>query len=45
MILIKWNIDYTGRTDEAPSILSTFLNFVLKGGSTDGVNLYGGDGV
>jgi len=45
MIFIKWNIDYTGRTDEAPAILATFLNFVLKRGSTDGMNLYGKDGV
>lgn len=45
MIFIKWNIDYTDRTDEAPSILTTFLNFVLKGGSTDGMSLYGDDGI
>ena len=44
MILIKWNTDYTGRTHEAPSILTTFLNFVLKGGSTEGMDLYGEDG-
>ena len=32
LILIKWNTNYTGATDQAPSIIVTIVNFFLNGG-------------
>ena len=36
MIFIKWNTDYTGNTENAPSIITILMNFALKNGSVDG---------
>lgn len=40
LIFIKWNTDFTNRTQEAPSILTIMLNYGLKGGEVDGTALY-----
>lgn len=45
LIFVKWSNDYTHDTSQAPSILTTFINFGLKGGSTDGNPIYGDPGV
>ena len=36
MIFIKWNTDYTGNTENAPSIITILMNLALKNGSVDG---------
>lgn len=36
LIVIKWNTDYKGHTDEAPSIIVTIVNFFLNGGAIKG---------
>ena len=33
MIFIKWSIDWTGRSDHAPSLISQLMNIVLKLGN------------
>lgn len=32
LIIIKWNTNYTGITDQAPSIIVTIVNFFLNSG-------------
>lgn len=44
LIFVKWNNDYTADTSKAPSILTTFINFGLKSGSTEGQYLFGEPG-
>ena len=36
LIFIKWNTDYTGNTENAPSIITILMNLALKNGSVDG---------
>ena len=36
LIFIKWNTDYTGNTQNAPSIITILMNLALKNGSVDG---------
>jgi len=36
LIFIKWNTDYTGNTQNAPSIITILMNLALKKGSVDG---------
>jgi V-type H+-transporting ATPase subunit a len=33
MIFIKWSTDWTGKTDQAPSIISLLMKIFLNGGS------------
>ena len=35
LIFIKWNTDYIGNTDKAPSIITILMNLALKNGSVD----------
>jgi V-type H+-transporting ATPase subunit a len=41
MIFIKWSIDWTGHSSQAPSIITQLMNIFLKGGSVDGKPLWG----
>ena len=36
LIFIKWNTDYAGNTENAPSIITILMNLALKNGSVDG---------
>lgn len=36
MIIIKWLTDYTGKENEAPSIINTMINIPLKGAYIEG---------
>ena len=36
LIFIKWNTDYSGNTENAPSIITILMNIALKNGSVDG---------
>jgi len=36
LIIIKWNTNYTGATDQAPSIIVTIVNFFLNSGQIKG---------
>ena len=36
LIFIKWSTDYTGNTENAPSIITILMNLALKNGSVDG---------
>ena len=36
LIIVKWNTDYKGHTDQAPSIIVTIVNFFLNGGAIKG---------
>ena len=36
LILVKWNTNYVGHTDQAPSIIVTIVNFFLNGGVVKG---------
>ena len=41
MIIIKWLTDYTGRENEAPSIITQMINNALNGGVINGSALIG----
>ena len=43
LILLKWNTNYTGRTDRAPSIIVTIVNFFLNGGEVKGDEFFKGN--
>ena len=43
LILLKWNTNYTGRTDKAPSIIVTIVNFFLNGGEVKGDEFFKGN--
>jgi len=43
LILFKWNTDYTGRTDRAPSVIVTIVNFFLNGGAVKGDEFFAGN--
>ena len=36
LIVIKWLTNYTGKTDQAPSIITTMVNMFLGGGAIKG---------
>jgi len=36
LIFIKWSTDYTGNTQNAPSLITILINIALKNGSVDG---------
>ena len=36
LIILKWNTNYLGHTDQAPSIIVTIVNFFLNGGMIKG---------
>ena len=40
LILIKWNTNYLGNTDQAPSIIVTIVNFFLNGGAIKGQEFF-----
>lgn len=41
LIYIKWNTDWTGRENMAPSIISILMGMVLKNGSVDNKPMWG----
>ena len=41
MIFLKWSIDWTGKLDEAPSLITQMMNIILKVGSVEGKPLWG----
>ena len=41
MILIKWNTDWDGRLEQAPSLISQLINIVIKKGSVNDLPLWG----
>lgn len=41
MIIQKWTTDWTGKENEAPSIISQVINNMLKGGEVIGAPLVG----
>ena len=43
LILLKWNTDYKGITDQAPSIIVTTVNFFLNGGEVKGKEFFVGN--
>ena len=43
LIIIKWNTNYTGHTDQAPSIIVTIVNFFLNGGEVKGQEFFTGN--
>jgi len=43
LILLKWNTNYTGRTDRAPSVIVTTVNFFLNGGEVKGDDFFAGN--
>jgi len=43
LIILKWNTDYTGRTDRAPSVIVTIVNFFLNGGAVKGDEFFTGN--
>jgi hypothetical protein len=40
-IVSKWLTDYSGRENEAPSVITQMINNVLKGGEVHGSSLLG----
>ena len=42
LIIIKWFTDYAGRTDRAPSVIVTVVNFFLDNGKVLGDELFTG---
>jgi len=40
LIILKWNTNYTGITDQAPSIIVTMVNFFLSGGKIVGRDFF-----
>lgn len=40
LIIVKWNTNYTGHTDQAPSIIVTIVNFFLNGGEVKGQEFF-----
>ena len=43
LILIKWNTNYVGHTDQAPSIIVTIVNFFLNSGEVKGQDFFTGN--
>jgi len=43
LIIIKWFTDYAGRTNRAPSIIVTIVNFFLNGGQIKGDEFFIGN--
>jgi len=43
LIFLKWFTDYTGRTNLAPSIIVTVVNFFLNGGEIKGDEFFKGN--
>jgi len=41
LIIIKWNTDFTGKENDAPSIITMLINMPLKGGDPGPFPLYG----
>ena len=40
LIFLKWNTNYIGHTDQAPSIIVTIVNFFLNGGEVKGQDFF-----
>lgn len=40
LIIVKWNTNYTGITDQAPSIIVTIVNFFLNSGQIKGQEFF-----
>lgn len=43
LIIVKWNTNYIGNTDKAPSIIVTIVNFFLNGGEIKGTPFFIGN--
>jgi len=40
LIILKWNTNYVGITDQAPSIIVTIVNFFLNSGQIKGQEFF-----
>ena len=40
LIVLKWNTNYDGNTQEAPSIINAVVGFVLYGGEIKGRDFF-----
>lgn len=40
LIIVKWNTNYVGITDQAPSIIVTIVNFFLNSGEIKGQEFF-----
>ena len=43
LIFLKWNTNYIGHTDQAPSIIVTIVNFFLNAGEIKGQPFFQGN--
>lgn len=43
LIFLKWFTNYAGRSDRAPSVIVTVVNFFLNGGEVKGDEFFEGN--